>query len=276
MSPVFSVVVPTFDRPRKLEECLAALARLEYPRDDYEVVVVDDGSREPVKVAGHGAAVRVERRPNAGPAAARNRGVAAARGRWVAFTDDDCRPAADWLTMLERPLLAGAAAVAGRAVNALPDIPFATASQELIDHLLRWYNRDPADARFGTTNNMAVDREVLGAAGGFDESFSRAAGEDRELVHRLREGGHRIAYEPRARVEHHHDLHLRGFLRQHHAYGRAAALFRRRAGRVPVEPPAFYRELVRAPEARISALLVVAQVANAAGFAHESARLRLG
>jgi len=91
----------------------------------------------------------------------------------------------------------------------------------------------------------------------------------------LRSDGRRIAYEPRARVEHHHDLHLRGFLSQHHAYGRAAALFRRRAGRVPIEPPSFYRELVRGPGARVSALLVAAQVANAAGFAHESARLRL-
>ena len=44
---------------------------------------------------------------------------------------------------------------------------------------------------------------------------------------------------------------------------------------MPIEPPSFYRELVRGPDARVSALLVVAQVANAAGFAHESARLRL-
>jgi hypothetical protein len=44
---------------------------------------------------------------------------------------------------------------------------------------------------------------------------------------------------------------------------------------VDLEPPSFYRELVRSPDARISALLVAAQAANAAGFAHELAATRL-
>jgi GT2 family glycosyltransferase len=121
---------------------------------------------------------------------------------------------------------------------------------------------------------MAVDRATLLAVGGFDEAFSRAAGEDRELMHRLRARGHRVAYEPRARVDHLHHLKLRGFLRQHHAYGRAAVLFRRRAGRVPVEPARFYRELLRSSEPRIAALLVLAQAANAAGYAVERATER--
>ncbi len=107
-------------------------------------------------------------------------------------------------------------------------------------------------------------------AGGFDESFPRAAGEDRELVHRLRALGHRIAYEPRAVVAHHHRQDLRAFWRQHYGYGRAAVHYRERVGGdVPLEPLGFYRDLVRAPSAGLSALLALSQVANAAGFARE-------
>ena len=44
MTPFFSVIVPTRDRPDRLVRCLRALAQLDYPGDAFEVVVVDDGS----------------------------------------------------------------------------------------------------------------------------------------------------------------------------------------------------------------------------------------
>jgi glycosyltransferase involved in cell wall biosynthesis len=42
--PLFSVIIPTYNRPERLSVCLESLARLNYPPDRYEVVVVDDGS----------------------------------------------------------------------------------------------------------------------------------------------------------------------------------------------------------------------------------------
>ena len=272
MNPTFSIVVPTFGRPGALAGCLAAIERVDYPRGDFEVIVVDDGTPEPVEASADGVALRVVRLPHGGPARARNRGVAVARGRYVAFTDDDCAPARDWLTALEAALAGGAAAVAGRSSNALPDNTCASAGQALLDHLHRYYNRDPADARFATSNNLAVERATLLSVGGFDESFRHAAGEDRELVHRLRARGHRIAYEPRALVRHSHRQDLRAYWGQHYGYGAAAVLFRRRAGSVPVEPPSFYIDLVRGSRAGVVALLVVAQIANALGFARAAIR----
>jgi glycosyltransferase involved in cell wall biosynthesis len=272
VNPTFSIVVPTFGRPGALAGCLAALERLDYPRDGFEVIVVDDGSPAPVEASADGVALRVERVPHGGPARARNHGVAVARGRYVAFTDDDCAPAPDWLTALQGPLAGGAAAAAGRSANAVPGNTCASAGQALLDHLYRYYNRDPADARFATSNNLAVERETLLAVGGFDEAFSHAAGEDRELVHRLRARGHRIAYEPRAIVRHAHRQDLRAYWGQHYGYGAAAMLFRKRAGAVPVEPVSFYVDLLRGSRARVVALLVIAQVANALGFARASLR----
>ena len=90
------MVVPTVGRPRYLEGCLAALAALDFPRDRYEVVVVNDGGGGPTAEVVERFRDRLELRSTAparpGPSAARNAGAAAARGRFVAFTDDDCHP----------------------------------------------------------------------------------------------------------------------------------------------------------------------------------------
>ena len=118
-----SVVVPTYRRPRQLQACLEALAA-QTMQEPWEVVVVDDGSPEPPVpsveslVASRG--WQLVRQPNAGPSAARNRGVREARGEFIAFTDDDCLPEPAWLNMLlqearSRPH----ALVGGTTVNAV-------------------------------------------------------------------------------------------------------------------------------------------------------------
>jgi glycosyltransferase involved in cell wall biosynthesis len=98
-TPLVSIVIPTYARPERLRECLAALARQTMPADTFEVVVVDDGSPQPVvppaDTAAAGPTIRIIRQSNAGPSAARNRGVAEARGELIALTDDDCLPTPD-------------------------------------------------------------------------------------------------------------------------------------------------------------------------------------
>ena len=101
-NPSFSIVIASYRRPGPLAACLQSLAQLDYPRDRFEAVVVDDGSQPslaPVVEAARGPLeVRFLRQKNAGPATARNTGAAQARGRFLAFTDDDCAPSPDWLT----------------------------------------------------------------------------------------------------------------------------------------------------------------------------------
>src|SRR5262245_58451428 len=122
---MFSVVIPTHNRPRELAGCLRALADLHYPRDRYEVVVVDDGSRAPPEAIVASFRPWLDlvllSRPHAGPGAARNAGVSRARGEYLAFTDDDCLPDPNWLTALgDRLAGSPGALVGGRTVNALP------------------------------------------------------------------------------------------------------------------------------------------------------------
>ncbi len=280
----FSVVVATHNRPASLERCLRSLAQLDYPREALEVIVVDDGSDTPldsiVDSVSDGLDVELVTQPPSGPATARNTGVAKSSGTFVAFTDDDCTPAPDWLAKLtarlsERPDLL----VGGLTINALTRNTYATASQTLIGYLYSYYNAAFDQASFLTSNNMAFARRRFDEVGGFDTSIPRPAAEDRELCDRWLYNGLPMLYASEAIVYHYHDLTPRRFWRQQFGYGRGAYYFhvtRARRGEISVkiEPPAFYVDLFRYPfmqlpartALKVAPLLGVAQVANAVGF----------
>lgn len=220
------------------------------------------------------------RQPRGGPARARNRGAAAARGRFLAFTDDDCTPAPDWLANLAANLDGGPnQVVGGRTVNALPDNVCAAASQLLIDYLYYYFNGGSNKMWFVASCNLALPAGVYRSVGGFDPSYPRAAAEDRDLCDRLRLRGYSMTYAADSVVYHRHPLTLSSFWWQHFAYGRGAHRFwrahRQRSGEdIRIEPLRFYAGIVLHPFRRddirrpvcVSALLFVSQVANGLGF----------
>lgn len=283
--PTFSVIVPTYRRPRQLARCLASLERQAYPANEYEVIVVDDAAMgvelAPITSAARPYACRLSSQHRRGAAAARNAGAELARGRLLAFTDDDCEPEPEWLAALERALRAehDAALVGGRVVNALSDDPFACATHALVEFVSEAFNREPGRARLLTSNNLALAAAAFRELGGFDTAFSGAGGEDRELCLRWLHHGRRAVHCSEAIVRHAHQLTLAGFVRQHYAYGRGAALLRRQAqvhgyGPLRLERASFYWDLFRSLErvsgrrarAERGVLLALSQVANAAGY----------
>ncbi len=283
--PFLSIVVPTYRRPGPLAQCLEALAELDYPRDRFEVLVVDDGSGDPPRDAVERRRDRldvalIEMPRNGGPAGARNAGAARARGDLIAFTDDDCAPAPDWLGVLAaRHAAAPDQAIGGYTVNLLTENPYSSASQLLIDYLYQYYNREEGLASFFASNNLAIPAQLFRQVGGFDTSFPLAAAEDRELCDRWCELGHRMTYAPEAIVYHRHEMSLPRFWRQHANYGRGAFHFKqlreeRGWGAIGFEPFSFYRDMLLYPFRRGSgpsawhqcARIVLSQIANAIGF----------
>lgn len=289
-APACTVAVPAHGRPGPLGRCLRALARLRPPEGGYEVLVVDDGSPEPLQPVAEGfrdrLRVRCVRQPNAGPAAARNRGAAESDARFLAFTDDDCEPDPDWLLRLVEAAAAEPdAMVGGRTVNALPGNPWSDASQQLVSYLYEYYLPERPGAFF-TSNNLAVERRAFLEAGGFSERFPDAAAEDREFCRRWRRRGGRLVHVPEAVVRHRHELGPVSFLEQHYRYGRGASRLRETGAEdgPGLEPPSFYVDLLRWPLRRgttpgavgRAAILALSQLANAAGYLRSALADRLG
>jgi GT2 family glycosyltransferase len=285
--PVFSIIIPTYARPDRLAVCLQAITHLQYPRECFEVLAVDDGSQAPPEALVTSFArqcnLTLLTQPHAGPATARNTGAARAKGAYLAFTDDDCTPAPDWLqTLAVRFAATPDCAIGGRTLNALSHNLYSAASQLLIDYLYSYYNANANGAHFFASNNLAMPAAHFRAIGGFDTTFPLAAGEDRELCDRWLHHGYRMIYAPEVLVHHCHDLTLRTFCKQHFNYGRGAFYFRQmraQRGLAPIrlEPLAFYLDLLRYPFSRaqgqqallLAALLVLSQGANAGGFWRE-------
>lgn len=286
-----TVVVPTYDRPQALARCLGALAAQDYPRDRFEIVVVDDGGPTPAAAAAErfeGAMrLRVLRPHHAGPAMARNIGAAAAEGELVAFTDDDCAPEPGWIGALANPLAGNpGCAAAGRTVNGHPEDLYSTASELLITYLYEYHRLGRSRTPFFPSNNIAFPSREFLDMGGFSASFRRPGAEDRDICRRWIARGHRFVAAPGAVVRHHHPLSLGRFAEQHFRYGRGAWRLRELARGegshdARVEPVAFYLGLVAFPftapvksAAYFSCLLLLTQIAHTSGFLWEAVTAR--
>ncbi|MEM1207692.1 MAG: glycosyltransferase [Planctomycetota bacterium] len=285
---IFTVVVPSFQRPERLATCVAAIAHLDYPHDAFELVVVDDGSDPPLEPAVAAAAPtdlnwRCLRQANQGPGAARNLGVAEASGRYISFIDDDAIPDPGWLNAFERALRESPEALVGGSIrNGLPRGRCSTASQQLVSFLYDYFDGSPGRPRFFCSNNIAVRRETFQRLGGFCVTGLGATAEDRELCDRWHHHGLPLIYEPQAGIVHSHAMNLRQYWRQHFRYGQGARYFhlvraeRGQPGLAP-EPLSFYWRLMTWPfrdDSKLnpigqSALFAISQVANAAGYAAE-------
>ncbi len=232
-----SVVIPTRNRPEQLRQCLSHLQNQTLAPDDYEIVLVDDGSDSShagLPLAGSRAGIRYLTQPQAGPAAARNRGVAAASGEVIVFIGDDIfappgflRVHADW----HRQHPWDRDGMLGRV-----DWP----AHHLQDDYMRWL--DASGLQFGHaglragqrlpyhyfyTSNLSLKRSLF-LEHGFDEEFTDAAHEDTELGLRLEQAGFRLYFEPISQAEHHHFYTLEDSCRHRRRVGRAGFLFRQK------------------------------------------------
>jgi cellulose synthase/poly-beta-1,6-N-acetylglucosamine synthase-like glycosyltransferase len=282
--PTFSIVIPTYQRLPQLTALLQAISQLDYPKAQFEVIVVDDGSETfPDSLIDQFRAkldVQLLKQNHAGPAAARNYGAGKARNQFVAFTDDDCTPAPDWLHKLAKHLSDdGNHAIGGQIINGLPDNIYSSSSQLLIDYLYAYYNQNQDSPHFFSSNNLTFPTELFLKVGGFNTTFPIAAGEDRELCDRWVRTGYRLVYIPEVVVYHHHRLNLRTFWLQHFGYGKGAFYYRRVLAAKnykpkPFEPLSFYWNLLCYPISNshikrslfVSACMALSQAATVSGY----------
>ena len=189
----------TYNRAHLLERVLDACFEQTVPADAYEVVLVNDGSNdrtpEVIAAARQRATCRFEviDQANSGLAKGRNAGIARATGERIIFIDDDVLPLPNFVeehvrSHDEHPK----AIVRGGAINveSFEDLPPPV-----------WSIRNYSGNYFWTTN-VSVPLVTIRAIGGFNETFAEYGWEDIDVGLRLRFGGVKAVFNPKALVYH--------------------------------------------------------------------------
>ena len=231
-----SVVIPTFRRKDALLRALRSLATQSIAPDEYEVVVVvdgsDDGTREAAESSEQPYSLRVLWQGNRGRAAARNTGVAAAEAELVVLLDDDMEASPRLLeehlkAHMAGPRLAvmGAAPIAVESSAPAPTTYIARKFNRHLEHLAR--AGGPLALRDFYSGNLSIRRAVFESVHGFDERFTIYGNEDLELSLRLAAAGVSIVYEPAAIAHQSNDKTFDALARDNVAKGRTAVLLAR-------------------------------------------------
>jgi glycosyltransferase involved in cell wall biosynthesis len=221
--PFVSVIVPVYNGARCLPACIEGILHQSYPREAYEILIVDNGSTDDTQAIATQYPVRllVENAVQTSYAA-RNAGIRAAKGDLIAFTDADCRPRPEWL---QQSVAAFAddtvGCVAGGIVGAPP-------SNWVEEELVRrgWLSEEVtlrhAYLPYAQTANAIYRRSVFQSVGVFEEAWP--SGGDADLSWRMQmRTPYIIRHVPAAVVEHHHRSSLTSLLKQTMKWGQGKA-----------------------------------------------------
>jgi glycosyltransferase involved in cell wall biosynthesis len=201
--PFVSVVVPVYNDAARLEACLHALEAQGYPRERFEIIVVDNQSTDhSARVAAGHPRVRLAHEAAPGSYAARNRGLALADGEIVAFTDSDCVPDPTWLENGVACLRGiGHCGLVGGAIRFTFASPGHPTPAELYDSI---FDLDQARfllrAKFACTANLLTYAAVIRDVGPFNAQMKSVG--DREWGNRVAAAGYAQAFAADAVVSH--------------------------------------------------------------------------
>jgi lipopolysaccharide/colanic/teichoic acid biosynthesis glycosyltransferase/GT2 family glycosyltransferase len=211
--PRISVIIPAYNCEKTVGATLEALKGQDFPRDQFEIILVDDGSldntREVVKKYPE---VRYFWQNNRGPSAARNYGARQAAGEIILFTDSDCVPEPCWLQKMtapfDNPEIVG---VKGAYLTKQKE-RVARFCQKEFEERYRLLSRfEYID--FVDSYSAAFRKDAFLGVGGFDTSFPLANNEDVELSYKLAVKGYKMVFVPDARVYHTHSASWVRYLR---------------------------------------------------------------
>ncbi len=213
---MISVIIPAHNAANSIAKCVESVRNQSISPDEYEIIVVDDGSTDDTASIAWQSGAEVVQQNRGRPAAARNAGINAAQGDILCFTDADCFPTPNWLEELTRPFdnpdIIGSKGIYTSEQTELT-ARFVQLEYEDKYDLLRGQER----IDFIDTYSAAYRRQVLMANNCFDESFPYL--EDQELSFRLAARGYGMVFQPTAVVSHLHSHTLVGYFRKKFTIG---------------------------------------------------------
>jgi glucosyl-dolichyl phosphate glucuronosyltransferase len=219
-APLISVVICTRNRAQLLERALASVLNQEFPRENYEILVVDNGSsdrtQEVVKQFQDKAAIRYLYEERPGASIARNAGWSAAAGRYIAFLDDDIIAPPGWLTAVRDGFASGSPQIGaiGGPTTPMWEIPRPAWLADEILCSLAIIDWGPSDKLLNDISrewlvsaNMAIPKVLFAELGGFHPGLGRVgssllSNEEISLQRKLIMRGYRCVYRPSMAVAH--------------------------------------------------------------------------
>lgn len=200
-SSLLASVVVAVHADTRVRRLLDSLAAQKIPHQDYEVIVVENGSSDLADVATSFEMVRYVHLAHGNSAAARNAGLAIARGRFFLLTDADCVARPDWIEKLTKRLAEGRLGFAGGRI--IKHDPATWAQRHAITIVDGQHDLSYLPALhlpYVAGANAGFVTRLLRDAGGFDEELR--SGNDVDACYKLGLRGHRAGLAPEAMVEH--------------------------------------------------------------------------
>jgi biofilm PGA synthesis N-glycosyltransferase PgaC len=214
--PSVSIIVPVLNEASNIATCVDSLLAQDYPRERFELIVVDNGSSDASLdiLSAYLPRLVLLQEAERGAAAARNAGIAAAHHDIVAFIDGDCVAHNQWLIGLVEPLEDPSIGVSGGTIQTLqPATEIELFGESLHDQALSCSEALPS----ASTANWASRTEDLRQIGGFDPEF--LAGEDSDLSIRMSQAGHGFRHQPTAIVYHRNQGSFGNLFREGYRHG---------------------------------------------------------
>ncbi len=202
MQKLFSIIVPTHNRPKLLEILIQAIAKQNLASKEFELIIIpsphDTSASLLHEMSEKYPWLRSEfpkNDPYLGKSASykRNYGAKLANGQWLAFTDDDCLPDENWLKVAKAKI---ESSHDFQAIEGYVNIPYEGPETLTLKGMKRLQRRGGYQ-----TCNMFYKREEFIKVKGFDLAFPYYL-EDTDMAWTFLEAGYSITYEPNAIVSH--------------------------------------------------------------------------
>jgi glycosyltransferase involved in cell wall biosynthesis len=212
--PQLSVIIPTYNRQKKLKLCIYSLIKQDLSAEHYEIVVVDDNSTDNTYKAmealekDHKSVQYYRLKKNLGSAAARNFGSVKANGDILVFTDSDCIAPNNFLEKINNFFMKNKdfSTLMGKEVLIFNKWPF----KSLSDYYNKKQNSQKKKKKIEkliprahlNSSAFAIRKDSFLSVGGYNEKF-KWAGEDHDLEYHLLKNKQQIFFDPDIYVYHH-------------------------------------------------------------------------
>jgi len=211
---MISVVIPAYNSEKTIASTIKALLKQNYPKNKYEIIVVDDGSTDKTIEVASKFPIKIIKLKHKGPANARNVGAKRSKGSIILFTDADCVPDKNWIRNMVEPFKdSKIVGVSGTYKTLNSDKLIARFAGYEIEHRHQKMKKQRYVDFIGTFS-AGYRRNIFLKFKGFDTRFKTSSGEDPEFSYRMAKAGFKMIFQKKAFVRHLHPDTIWKYLKQ--------------------------------------------------------------